>query len=123
MKEVWTSEFLPNIRDEIRKVTGPMEASITKLNTKIHNIRQEIHQELEPLKAIISDLSKKFEAIETSQKFISSQYDAVLSTVQDVKKQNQGTENRVQRIEEGMSDLSKDSYDLEAKLDELEQSA
>ena len=117
LKEVWRNEFLPSIREEIRKVTEPIEARITELNAKIENI----HHDLDPLKASIGDLTKKLKEIETSQQFISSQYDAVVTKVQEVKKQNKDTDNWIQQADKYMDGLSKDNYNIGAKLDELEQ--
>lgn len=96
LKETWSNEFLPNIRKEIRK-------------------------ELDPLKASIHDLNKRFDEIEKSQKFLSSQYDTVLSAVQNLKKSNQGMEKRVQQIEQDIDNLNNNGFDIEVKLDELEQ--
>ena len=116
LKEVWKNEFLPTIREEIRKVMEPIEARITELNAKIENIH-----DLDPLKASIGDLTKKLKEIETSQQFISRQYDAVVTKVQEVKKQNKDTDNWIQQADKYMDGVSKDNYNIGAKLDELEQ--
>ena len=90
--------------------------TVTELNTKIENI----HQDFDPLKASIGDLTKKLNEIEQSQQLlISSQHSAVMTTIQEVKKQNKSTDNWIQQTEKCMTGLSKGSNNIEAKLDEL----
>ena len=95
LKDLWSNEFLPNIRMEIRT-------------------------EFESLKANICDLNKRFDELEKAQSFILKQYDTGLSTVKDIKEHN---ENVKSQIEKNVNNLGKDDYDLLVKLDELEQYA
>ena len=59
LRNLWSKEFLPNIRMEIRT-------------------------EFESLKASIRDLNRRFNELDKAQSFISKQYDTVLSTVKDI---------------------------------------
>ena len=70
LKELWEKEFLLNIREEIRK-------------------------EVDSLKAGLQDLRKRFEEIEKSQDFISKKYDAVISTIKDVKEHDDSPEDDI----------------------------
>ena len=78
LKELWTQEFLPNIRKEIRKETR------------------------------LLDLNKRFDEIEKSQNFISKQYDTVISTIKNLKEHNEGVKSQVQEIEEDINKLRND---------------
>ena len=98
LKELWTQEFLPNIRKEIRK-------------------------EIDSLKTRLLDLNRRFDEIEKSQNFISKQYDTVISTIKNLKEHNEGVKSQVQEIEEDINKLRNDGYSVEVKLDELEQYA
>ncbi|XP_068680071.1 UPF0134 protein MPN_137-like [Montipora foliosa] len=94
LKELWTQEFLPNIRKEIRK-------------------------EIDSLKARLLDLNKRFDEIEKSQNFISKQYDTVISTIKNLKERNEGVKGQIQEIEEDINKLGNDGYSVEVKLDKL----
>ena len=95
LREVWNNEFLPSIRSEIRR-------------------------EFNSLNANVRDLNQRFDGLEKSQNFISTKYDTVMEAIQALKKQNQGVENQIHTIEENISDLNSNGYDVEVKLDELE---
>ena len=75
LKELWTKEFLPTTRKEIRK-------------------------EIALLKASLLDLSIRFDEIEKSQSFISKKYDTVISTIKNLKEHNEGEKTQIQEIEE-----------------------
>ena len=60
-KEMWKKQLLPEIRREIRS-------------------------DSEALKQSMTELSKKFDQIETSQKYLSSQYDSILAAIGEIKK-------------------------------------
>ena len=98
LKELWAKEFVPNIRKEIRK-------------------------EIDSLKASLLDLEKRFDEIEKSQSFISKKYDTVKSAIKDVKEHNVGLKSQINEIEEDINKLSNDGFNVEVKLDELEQYA
>ena len=98
LKELWAKEFVPNIRKEIRK-------------------------EIDSLKASLLDLEKRFDEIEKSQSFISKKYDTVISAIKDVKEHNEGVKIQIKEIEEDINKLSNDGFNVEVKLDELEQYA
>ena len=55
--------------------------------------------------------------------FQSKKYDIVISTITNLKKHNEDVKGQVQKIEEDISKLGNDGYDVEVKLDELEQYA
>ena len=95
LRELWTKEFLPNIR-------------------------KEICTEIDALKVSHHDLNKRLDEIEKSQSFISKKYDTVISTITNLKKHNEDVRGQVQKIEEDISKLGNDGYDVEVKLDELE---
>jgi len=98
LRDLWSKEFLPNIRMEIRT-------------------------EFESLKASIRDLNRRFDELDKAQSFISKQYDTVLSTVKDIKEYNENVKSQIQQIEENINNLGKDDYDFLVQLDELEQYA
>ena len=98
LRDLWSKEFLPNIR-------------------------MEICTEFESLKASIPDLNRRFDELDKAQSFISKQYDTVLSTVKDIKEHNENVKSQIQQIEENINYLGKDDYNLLVKLDELEQYA
>lgn len=98
LKELWAKEFLLNIRKEIRK-------------------------EIDSLKASLLDLKKRFDEIEKSQSFISKKYDTVISTIKDVKEHNEGVKSQIKEIKEDINKLGSDGFNVEVKLDELEQYA
>ena len=98
LRDLWSKEFLPNIRMEIRT-------------------------EFESPKASIRDLNRRFDELDKAQTFISKQYDTVLSTVKDIKEYNENMKSQIQQTEENINNLGKDDYNLLVKLDELEQYA
>ena len=98
LRDLWSKEFLPNMRMEIRT-------------------------EFETLKASIRDLKRRFDELEKAQSLVSKQYDTVLLTVKDHKEHDENVKNQIQQIEENINNLNKDDYDLLVKLDELEQYA
>ena len=98
LKELWAKEFLPNIRKEIRK-------------------------EIDSLKASLLDLKKRFYEIEKSQSFISQKYDTMISAIKDVKEHNEGVKSQIKEIKEDINKLGNDGFNVEVKLDELEQYA
>jgi len=61
LKDLWTKEFLPNIR-------------------------KEIGTEIDALKVSLHDLNKRLDEIEKSQNFISKKYDTVISTIMNLTK-------------------------------------
>ncbi|PFX34174.1 hypothetical protein AWC38_SpisGene1029 [Stylophora pistillata] len=98
LKELWAKEFLPNIREEIRK-------------------------EVDSLKAGLKDLRKRFEEIEKSQDFISKKYDTVISTIKGIKEHNDSVKSNIRLIKEDIGKLGNDYLNVEIQLDELEQYA
>ena len=98
LKELWAKEFLPKIRKEIRK-------------------------EIDSLKASLLDFKKRFDETEKSQSFISKKYDTVISTIKDVKEHNEGVKSQIKEIKEDINKLGNDGFNVQVKLDELEQYA
>ena len=98
LKELWAKDFLPNIRKEIRK-------------------------EFDSLKASLLDLKKRFDEIEKSQSFISQKYDTMISAIKDVKEHNEDVKSQIKEIKEDINKLDNDGFNIEVKLDELEQYA
>ena len=96
LKELWAKEFLPNIREEIRK-------------------------EIDSLKASLLDLNKRFDEIEKSQSFISKKYDTVISAIKDVKEYNEGVKSQIKEIKEDINMLGNDGFNVEVKLDDVSQ--
>ena len=80
-------------------------------------------KEIDSLKASLLDLKKRFDEIEKSQNFISKKYDTVLSTIKDVKEHNEGVKSQIKEIKEDINKLGNDGFNVEVKLDELEQYA
>ena len=98
LKELWAKDFPPNIRKEIRK-------------------------EIDPLKASLLDLKRRFDEIEKSQSFISQKYDTMISAIRDVKEHNEDVKSQIKEIKEDINKLDNDGFNIEVKLDELEQYA
>ena len=66
IRKIWKTEFLPNIKKEIRN---------------------ELKTEIEKVNCLITNLSKRLNSIESSQQLISDKYDSVLKSMQWTKKQ------------------------------------
>ena len=66
IRKIWKTEFLPNIKKEIRN---------------------ELKTEIEKVICLITNLSKRLDLIESSQQLISDKYDSVLKSMQWTKKQ------------------------------------
>ena len=66
IRKFWKTEFLPNIKNEIRN---------------------ELKTEIEKVNCLITNLSKRLDLIESSQQLISDKYDSVLKSMQWTKKQ------------------------------------
>ena len=66
MRKIWKTEFLPNIKKEIRN---------------------ELKTETEKINCLITNLSKRLDSIESSQQLISDKYDCVLKSMQSTTKQ------------------------------------
>ena len=64
--KIWKTEFLPNIKKEIRN---------------------ELKTEIEKVNCLITNLSKRLNSGESSQQLISDKYDSVLKSMQSTKKQ------------------------------------
>ena len=80
-------------------------------------------KEIDSLKASLLYLKKRFDEIEKSQNFISKKYDTVISTIKDVKEHNEGVKSQIKEIKEDINKLGNDGFNVEVKLDELEQYA
>ena len=66
IRKIWKTEFLPNIKKEIRN---------------------ELKTENEKVNCLITNLSKRLDLIESSQQMISDKYDSVLKSMEWTKKQ------------------------------------
>ena len=66
IRKFWKTEFLPNIKNEIRN---------------------ELKTEIEKVHCLITNLSKRLNSSESSQQLISDIYDSVLKTMQSTMKQ------------------------------------
>ena len=80
-------------------------------------------KEIDSLKASLLDLKKRFDEIEKSQNFILKKYDTVVSTIKDVKEHNEGVKSQIKEIKEDINKLGNERFNVEVKLDELEQYA
>ena len=58
-----------------------------------------------------------------SQSCISKKYDTVMSTIKDVKEHNESMKSQIKEIKEDINKISNDGFNVEVKLDELEQYA
>ena len=58
-----------------------------------------------------------------SQSFISKKCDTVISAIKDVKEHNEGVKSQIKEIKEDINKLGKDGFNVEVKLNELEQYA
>ena len=86
------------------------------------NIRKEIRQEIDSLKASLLDLKKGSTKLKSPKIFISKKYDTVISTIKDVKEHN-GVKSQIKEIKEDINKLGNNGFNVEVKLDELEQYA
>ena len=74
LRDLWSKEFLPNIR-------------------------MEIPTEFESLTVSIRDLNKRFDVeieLDKAKSFIPKQHDTVLSTVKDIKEHNENVKSHIQ---------------------------
>ena len=61
--------------------------------------------------------------MKSPQIFISKKYHIVISTIKDVKEHNEGVKSQIKEIKEDINKLGNDGFNVEVKLDELEQYA
>ena len=73
IRKIWKTEFLPNIKKEIRN---------------------ELKTEIEKINYLITNLSKCLDSIESSQQLISDKYDSVLKSMQSTKKKMNDLNNK-----------------------------
>ena len=73
IRKIWKTEFLPNIKKEIRN---------------------ELKTEIEKINHLITNLSKRLDSIESSQQLISDKYDSVLKSMQSTKKKMKDLNNK-----------------------------
>jgi hypothetical protein len=114
LREIWSNEFLPSIQNEIRD-------RISEVNKKIDAMKSELRKEIEPLKTNLKSLNRKVEEEGKSREFMSKKYDSILTTISEVKKTSLGLERQAKEMEGKVDKLSDNGYNLELRLDELEQ--
>ena len=101
IRKIWKTEFLPNIKKEIR---NELETEIEKVNCLITN-----------------QVSKRLDAIESSQQLISEKYDSVLKSMQLTKKQINDLNNWCKAQDNKINHLNGSVYDAEAAIDSIQQ--
>ena len=101
IRKIWKTEFLPNIKKEIR---NELKTEIEKVNCLITN-----------------QVSKRLDAIESSQQLISDKYDSVLKSMQLTKKQINDLNNWCKAQDNKINHLNGSVYDAEAAIDSIQQ--
>ena len=99
IQKIWKTEFLPNIKKEIRN---------------------ELKTELEKVNCLITNLSKCFDSIESLQQLISDKYDSVLKSMQSTKKQINNHNNWCEAQDNKMNHLNGSVYDAKAAIDSIQ---
>ena len=100
IRKIWKTEFLPNIKKEIRN---------------------ELKTEIEKVNCLITNLSKRLDLIESSQQLISDKYDSVLKSMQSTKKQINDLNNWCEAQDNKINHLNGSVYDAEAAIDSIQQ--
>ena len=126
LKELWTKEFLPNIRKEIGKEIDSLVSSTTTKGNLVPRVSllPFLGAGLSPAprkgrrETLGTRLNKRFDETEKSQNFISKKYDTVISTIKNLK-HNEGVKSQIQGNEEDTNKLGNDGYSVEVKLGEL----
>ena len=101
IRKIWKTEFLPNIKKEIR---NELKTEIEKVNCLITN-----------------QVSKRLDSIESSQQLISDKYDSVLKSMQLTKKQINDLNNWCKAQDNKINHLNGSVYDAEAAIDSIQQ--
>ena len=96
IRKIWKTEFLPNIKKEIRN---------------------ELKTEIEKVNCLITNLSKRLNSSESSQQLISDKYDSVLKSMQSTKKQINDLNNWCEAQDNKINHLNGSVYDAEAAID------
>lgn len=102
-KTLWEKELLPKLKSEILK--------------EIKSIRIEFNEFKESLK----ELNTRCAQIETSQNFISQQFDDTNKVIQETKKQNKALEDKCNHYQMQIGVLTGEVDSLKEDLDELQQ--
>ena len=100
MRRIWKTEFLPNIKKEIR---------------------DELKTETEKINCLITNLSKRLDSIESSQQLISDKYDCVLKSMQSTTKQINDLNNWFEAQDNKINHLNGSVYDAEAAINSIQQ--
>ena len=100
IRKIWKTEFLPNIKREIRN---------------------ELKSEIEKVNCLITNLSKRLDSIASSQQLISDKYDSVLKSTQSTKKQINDLNNWCEAQDNKINHLNGSVYDAEAAIDSIQQ--
>ena len=85
------------------------------------SIRQEVKAEAESINTNIEALKLRCIQIEKSQEFLSTKYDQLVVTLQEVKKQISGTETKIRKQDDAIANVKENVTDLYSQLDELQQ--
>ena len=99
IRKIWKTEFLPNIKKEIRN---------------------ELKTEIEKINCLITNLSKHLDSIESSQQLISDKYDSILKSMQSIKKQINDLNNWCEAEDNKINYLNGSVYDAEAAIDSIQ---
>ena len=96
LKELWAKEFLPNIRKEIHKEIDSLKArppKKVKRNWKVPKCYFKVIQH------------------------------CTIWTIKDITEHSEGVESQIKDIKEDINKLGKDGFNVQVRLDELEQDA
>lgn len=100
IRKIWKTEFLPNIKKEIRN---------------------ELKTEIEKINCLITNLLKHLDSIELSQQLISDKYDSLLKSMLSIKKQINDLNNWCEAQDNKINHLNGLVYDAEAAIDSIQQ--
>lgn len=87
----------------------------------LEDVRREISGVIQPLKADLAAMNKKMNDLDTSQKFLAEKYDTLLIGIQEQKKHNKDSSDRIHGINTEVGCVRNDIYDIQLRLDANEQ--
>ena len=85
----------------------------------LEDVRREISGVIQPLKADLAAMNKKMNDLENSQKFLAEKYDTLLIGIQEQKKHNKDSSDRIDGINTEVGYVRNDIYDIQLRLDAI----
>ena len=98
--------------DEFRKIWK---------NELLKDVRKKISLAIELLKMELMTVNKTLNDLETSCKFLAEKYDALMTSIHDLKKHNKLSDERIDGVIADVNGARNDTYDNQLRLDASEQ--